>query len=245
MTDVSNIRLSAIDEERFGIQTARVESVTHDQLPAVDEFCRFNTVKFLIARCDAAELSTAQAMETQDFLLMDTLVYFARKIASAPIPSTAEGISVRPVREDEAKSIGGLAARAFQDYGGHYHADSRLDRADCDAVYQSWAQRSCESRAVADGVLVAELDGKIVGFTTLKIRNPDEGEVPLYGVDPSIQGQGIGRALISGALRWFEAQNVAKMLISTQVTNVASQKVWVRLGFEPSHAYYTFHKWFD
>ena len=107
------------------------------------------------------------------------------------------------------------------------------------------AQRSCLSRAVADCVLVAEQGGQLIGFSTLKVHNPDEGEVPLYGVDPTIQGQGIGRNLIIGALRWFEAQGVARMLISTQVTNVASQKVWVRLGFEPSHAYYTFHKWFD
>lgn len=245
MIEVSNIRLSTIDEERFGVRTARVESVTRNQLPAIDEFCRSNAVKFLIARCDAAELQTVQAMEAQDFLLMDTLVYFVRPIASAPIPPIADSIIVRPVRDDEADTVGALAAKAFRGYGGHYHADSRLDRDDCDAVYQSWAYRSCVSRAVADNVLVAEQQGRAVGFTTLRIHNPDEGEVPLYGVDPSLQGQGIGRSLIIGALRWFEAEDVAKMLISTQVTNVASQKVWVRLGFEPSHAYYTFHKWFD
>ncbi|MBZ0288565.1 MAG: GNAT family N-acetyltransferase, partial [Anaerolineae bacterium] len=64
-------------------------------------------------------------------------------------------------------------------------------------------------------------------------------------VDPALQGKGVGRGLMIGALLWFEARGIAKMLISTQVTNVASQKVWVRLGFEPSHAFYTFHKWFD
>lgn len=245
MIEASNIRISAIDEERFGIRTARVEAVTRNQLPSIDEFCRSNAVRFLIARCDTAELHSAQAMETQGFLLMDTLVYFARQIAGKAIPEIADGTVVRPVHEDEGDTVGALASRAFQGYGGHYHADNRLNRADCDAVYQSWAQRSCESRDVADGVLVAEQAGRIVGFATLKVHNPDEGEVPLYGVDPSIQGQGIGRSLIIGALRWFEAHTVARMLISTQVTNVASQKVWVRLGLEPSHAYYTFHKWYD
>jgi len=47
-----------------------------------------------------------------------------------------------------------------------------------------------------------------------------------------------------GALRWFEARGRSRMLISTQITNVAVQKVWIRLGFEPSKSYYTFHKWF-
>ena len=35
------------------------------------------------------------------------------------------------------------------------------------------------------------------------------------------------------------------MVLSTQVTNLAVQKVWSRLGFEPSRSYYTFHLWFD
>ena len=245
MTEASNIRLSTIDEERFRVRTAKVDSVTLSQLPTIGEFCRSNAVKFLIARCNVSELHTAQAMEAQGFMLMDTLVYFARQLAGTPIPAIADSIMVRPARDDEADAVGALAAKAFRGYGGHYHADSRLDRSDCDAVYESWAYRSCVSRAVADNVFVAEQGGRIVGFTTLRIHNSDEGEVPLYGVDPSIQGQGIGRNLIIGALRWFEAHDVAKMLISTQVTNVASQKVWVRLGFEPSHAYYTFHKWFD
>lgn len=245
MSGASNIRLSAIDEERFGVRTARVDDATLENLREIEDFCHAHAVKFLIARCDAAPLATAQAMESQGYQLMDTLVYFARPLDGAAIPPVAESLTVRPVRADEADQVAVLASRAFHDYGGHYHADSRLDRDKCDAVYQSWAYRSVSISGVADGVLVAEHEGQIVGFATLKIHSPAEGEVPLYGVDPAIQGQGIGRALITGALHWFAAQGVARMLISTQVTNVASQKVWVRLGFEPSHPYYTFHKWFD
>jgi hypothetical protein len=55
----SNVRLSAIDEERFGIRTARVDDVTLDNLSVIDEFCRAHTVKLLIARCDAVYESCA------------------------------------------------------------------------------------------------------------------------------------------------------------------------------------------
>ena len=92
---------------------------------------------------------------------------------------------------------------------------------------------------------MAEQDSQIVGFITLKMNNPQEGEVPLYGVSPSVQGKGVGRSLMIGALNWCATQKAERMLISTQVTNLSSQKVWIRLGFEPSHSYYTFHKWFD
>ncbi|MBZ0286499.1 MAG: hypothetical protein K8I30_02715, partial [Anaerolineae bacterium] len=183
MSGASNIRLSAIDEERFGIRTARVDDVTVTQLPQIDDFCRTNAVKFLIARCNVTERLTAQAMETQGFLLMDTLLYFARLIPNASFPQPDDTLAVRPVRDGEADAVGALARRAFHDYGGHYHADNRLDRDLCDVTYESWAYRSCTVPSVADGVLVAEMDGRIAGFTTLRIHNPELGEVPLYGVD--------------------------------------------------------------
>jgi GNAT superfamily N-acetyltransferase len=239
------INLSAIDEERFGVRTARVYAVTRDQLPAITEFCESKNIQFLIARCQAYELSAVQAMEQQGFILMDTLVYYTRRLANAPIPPIADQITVRPVRSEEADQVGSLAAKIFRGYRGHYHADSRLDQKKCDEVYSSWAYRSCVSTEAADGVLVAEWNGLIVGFLTLRTHSSEVGEVPLYGVDPSIQGHGIGRGLVIGALRWFEARGVEKMFISTQVTNLSSQKVWVRLGFEPTLAQYTFHKWFD
>jgi GNAT superfamily N-acetyltransferase len=241
----SNIRLSAIDEDRFGIRTARVSAVTLDQLPTISEFCRANDVKFLIARCPVYEVQTVQAMQEGGFTLMDTLVYFTRRLASAPIPPHAESLTIRPVRPEEAEEVSTLTAQVFRGYRGHYHADPRLERDKCDAVYASWAYRSCISRDVADEVLIAERHGKIVGFITLRIRSSEEGEGSLYGVDPNIQGHGIGRNLIIGALRWFDSKQVEKMIISTQITNLSSQKVWVRLGFEPNRAEYTFHKWFD
>ena len=69
-----------------------------------------------------------------------------------------------------------MATEAFRGYYGHCHADQRLDRAKCDEVYRDWALRSCLSRDVADQVLVAVLDGSIVGFGDLRLNTPEEGE---------------------------------------------------------------------
>jgi GNAT superfamily N-acetyltransferase len=80
---------------------------------------------------------------------------------------------------------------------------------------------------------------------SLKLIEANEADGGLFGVAPSARGKGIAQALMLGALEWCQTKGLRRMLISTQITNLASQKVWVRLGFEPSHAFYTFHKWFD
>lgn len=46
-------------------------------------------------------------------------------------------------------------------------------------------------------------------------------------------------------MQWCLDNSMKEMVVSTQITNLAVQKVWVRLGFEPYRFYYTFHKWFD
>jgi GNAT superfamily N-acetyltransferase len=238
------VSLSPLDEERFGVRSARAAHVTAAALPSVLDFCCQNDVQFLVARCAAADLPAAQAMEAQGFLLMDTLVYFARDLAVKPVPEDGGRTPIRPLKAGEEQKVAAVAARSFQGYSGHYHADPRLARARCDEAYVSWAMRSCTARDVADEVLVAEHDDQVLGFATLRLNSPTEGEGVLFGVAPEAQGRGIYRSLMVNGMRWCAAKGVSAMVVSTQVTNIAVQKVWTRLGFEPSRGNYTFHKWF-
>ncbi len=240
-----SVHLSSIDQERFGIKIARVALVSLDVLPSLREFCRDNGVALLIARCLTSDLEVAHAMEREGFLLMDTLVHYARDLASTPIPGQTSNAVVRPIRPGEEESVTTVAAASFRGYSGHYHADKRLDPAKCDEAYVSWAHRSCVSRDVADEVLVATLNDQVVGFLTLRVNSPEEAEGVLLAVAPPVQGQGISSALMIHGMSWCLAQGATRMLISTQIANVASQRVWTRLGFEVSHAHHTFHKWFD
>jgi ribosomal protein S18 acetylase RimI-like enzyme len=243
--DSPQVSLSAIDEERFGIRTARASNVTVDGLSAVMDFCKANRVVLLISRCLISETKAAQAMERYGFLLMDTLVYYERDLVKKPIPTDTGRSLVRPIMRGEEDDVKKIAEEAFRGYFGHYHADSRLDRAKCDEAYISWATRSCVSREIADEVLIADLNGATVGFVTLRFSSPKEGEVALVGVSPAAQGLGISPSLMIHAMHWFRSKEATRLVISTQIINIAAQKVWTRIGFEFSHAYYTFHKWFD
>ena len=91
---------------------------------------------------------------------------------------------------------------------------------------------------------MAEFKGAIIAFATLRIVSPEEGEGVLFGVARAFQGQGIYRGLIINGMRWCASRGVLKMTVSTQITNIAVQKVWARLGFEPLSSFYTFHRWF-
>ena len=245
MNDCSpSIALSAIDEARFGVRTARANGVTASSVPEILAFCEANGTELLIARCPATEIRTAQVLEQQGFLLMDTLVYYVRDLAARPVPMDTGSVPVRAFRSGEEAGVRAVAREAFRGYAGHYHADPRLDPAKCDEAYLSWAERSCISPGVADAVLVAVSEDTIEGFLTLRLNSPDEVEGILNGVLPEVQGRGIYRSLLIRGMEWSLGRGARSMLISTQLTNTAAQKVWTRLGFEPNNACYTLHKWF-
>src|SRR6266576_563962 len=234
---------SEVDSERCGVRVARA-SVVRENISQVLVFCATEQINLLIARCTTKDLPIAQQMEALGFLLMDTLVYYSFDLMKRAIPDDASPANVRKFGLDDKPQVETVAAAAFQGYFGHYHADARLDRSKCDEGYVSWAVRSCTSKQVATEVLVAELDKKVIGFATLRLNTPEEGEGVLFGVAPEAQGIGIYRSFMVNGMRWCKEQNAKRMVVSTQVTNVAVQKVWCRVGFEPADSYYTFHKWF-
>jgi len=235
---------SQIDSERFGVRVARAH-VVPGNLSRVLAFCSAEQIDLLIARCATSELVNAQEMETMGFLLMDTLVYYSFDLGKRTIPDDAPRAHVRKFVPGDEAEVERVAAEAFQGYFGHYHADPRLERGKCDKGYVSWAVRSCTSKQVATEVLVSERDNRIVGFATLRLNTPEEGEGVLFAVAPEAQGMGIYRSFVVDGMRWCKEQGVKRMVVSTQLTNVAVQKVWCRVGFEPAHSYYTFHKWFS
>lgn len=245
MNDDFNVVLSPLEEARFGCRTARAKGVTSKNLPIVLDFCRNNRIQFLIARCPVNDIQAAQDMEQEGFFLTDTLVYYTRDLTRQPIPA-ANGVAyVRPIQAGEEEEMMAVVVESFRGYAGHYHADQRLDKKKCDETYADWARKNCDARVSDEDFLVAEVEDRIVGFAVLKINNPDEGEWVLGGIHPDFQGRGVYQSILRRVMEWCLSKGTKRIIISTQLNNIAVQKVWARFGFEINRGYYTFHRWFD
>jgi GNAT superfamily N-acetyltransferase len=242
---MSIVELSALDEERFGIRTAKAVIGDESGVREAIESARALGARMFIVRCRTNDVHTAQKLEKSGCELMDVLVYFSRDLQKHPIAGEKPRVTIRTVRESDSSEVAAVARASFAGYFGHYHADPRLDRAKADEVYVSWAHRSCVDREVANEVLIAEHEDEIVGFATLRLNTPSEGEGVLFAVLPSAQGRGIYRSFMLRGMEWCAEQGASTMVVSTQITNIAVQKVWTRLGFEPHKSYLTFHRWFD
>lgn len=97
-------------------------------------------------------------------------------------------------------------------------------------------------------VVVAELDGQVVGSLTVAahgtryshIARPDELEFRMLAVSPAARGHGAGTALVRHVLDQAAARGLRAVVLSTQSNMVAARRIYDRLGFRDApHRYWS------
>ncbi|SDC88982.1 L-amino acid N-acyltransferase YncA [Geodermatophilus telluris] len=86
-------------------------------------------------------------------------------------------------------------------------------------------------RVRADGFLVAERDGTVVGFARADAAT---GEVALLYVDPAEQGRGTGRALLAAVVDRLRAAGWDRARLRTEERNAGPRAFYERAGWRPT-----------
>ena len=119
--DRDTVTFSEIDSLRFGVRVARTH-VRSNRLATVLNFCATERIDLLVARCRTNDLEAAQEMQSNGFLLMDTLLYYSFDLTRKQIPEDPCEVHVRPRQPGDDTEIPRVAAAAFRSYMGQYHA---------------------------------------------------------------------------------------------------------------------------
>lgn len=235
------VRLSAIDSERFGITVARAEDLSAENVQEILGWCETEHVDLVIARCPADDVAAIQAMGQAGFFFTGGDIHYRGALHSIALAQSVSA-HVRILRPEERTDVAELAAAAFSRFMGHYHANPRLPRDQCDAAYRSWADRCCSGEA-ADVVVVAELWGQVAGFSAFRAVSGTEGQLVLGAVADWARGHGLyGQMTLAGAA-WCRGRGLRTLLAITQLGNLPAQRTWANLGMKPVAAAYTFHRW--
>ncbi len=88
-------------------------------------------------------------------------------------------------------------------------------------------------------VLVAESDGKILGYIICKIGEKPPvykdiyfGEIDNLAVAVEYQRRGIGQKLFMKAQEWFKTKGITRIELMITVGNEKSNNFWQKMGFE-------------
>ena len=90
--------------------------------------------------------------------------------------------------------------------------------------------------------LVAERDGRIVGWLSLYHRPEGDLRVPPDNIDlafaatlPDVRGDGVGLALTRYALTWAAEHACTSVTVDWRMPNLLSSRFWPRRGFRPQY----------
>jgi dTDP-4-amino-4,6-dideoxy-D-galactose acyltransferase len=226
------------DSEFWGAPIGRVEGGVLDQkrLRAVDEWAAANGVACLYFLADSSDASSSHVAEEGGFRLMDLRVELQRPTAGDE--TTGELRQATPADVDALRAIARASHGVTRFYADPHFPDDR-----CDDLYDTWITRSLEGWA--DGVLVAEVDGRPVGYVSCHLDPGGRaGSIGLIAVDEAARGGGVGGTLSRGAVAWCRARGAQEMSVVTQGRNAAALRTFQRAGFLVDSIGLWFHKWY-
>jgi dTDP-4-amino-4,6-dideoxy-D-galactose acyltransferase len=232
------------DSDFFGCRIARVNGNYLDaqRVEDINAWCfaeRIDCLYFLATADDQISILSA---EENRFRLVDLRVTFEKQLSSDEIhqKKTVSNIAIRLCKEDDIRALKGIAKVSYND--SRFYFDNNFPRHLCDALYETWIEKSCEG--YADAVLVATIKDVPVGFITCTKLYEQSGEIGLVGVSVERQGMGIGHELLAASSTWFRSCGVKDVKVVTQGRNIKAQRLYQRHGFLAHSVQIWYHKWF-
>ncbi len=98
----------------------------------------------------------------------------------------------------------------------------------------------------SDGFIVAEVDGRVVGFLVADerrvSRGGSEGHILSIAVDRQCRRKGIGAALVASIIDILRTKSIGKVTLEVKTSNQRAIGFYKHLGFEESHLLRRYYK---
>lgn len=97
------------------------------------------------------------------------------------------------------------------------------------SLYETWLARSVK-RELADEMFVYKMDGALVGFITVSVRD-QVGRIGLLSVSSRYQGCGIGSKLLGRVFQHLSGQGMPTLQVPTQAENMEAMRFYKKKEF--------------
>ncbi|MBK9292974.1 MAG: GNAT family N-acetyltransferase [Oligoflexia bacterium] len=118
-----------------------------------------------------------------------------------------------------------------------FHLDPMFNKEMANKIKLEWC-RSFFSGTRGQKMVVAQVEGKILGFLLLIDKGQGHWIIDLIAVSPKAQKLKLGSQMISNAL---QDNNIKLMSVGTQIANIPSLNFYEKNGFTFESAKYVYH----
>lgn len=245
------LRHLAWDSEFFGVAIAKTLStrLRPHEIDIILGQCEQTGVKCLYCELDPDEIDTVFYVQERGFALVEFRMVLRHDLRRLAAENVSASRAEQPAVLDDCpcpEDLTDLAAIADAiSPMSRFAVDPRFGADASRRLYARWLHSCLEDPAVK--MIVARLEGKAIGFVTLKPDGADSAAMwlTLLGVAPAAQAQGIGVQLARAAAQASAAGGAARLDVVTQGRNVRAVRTYERAGFALAAGTYYFHKWWE
>lgn len=226
------------DSAHFGLRIGRVFSPHFDAELSREAlaWAQSLSVDCMYLLVDAADARSVRAAAECGWRVVDMRV----TLSTAAADDGGGSGCIRLATPADIPELKDIAARSHRD--SRFYADGNFPAAACDALFETWIERSVREREFAGVVLVAELNSRAAGYITCSVCD-HEGQIGLVAVHEAARGAGLGTHLVAESVRWSARHGAEKIMVVTQGCNVAALRMYERRGFRTASVQLWFHWW--
>jgi acyl dehydratase len=239
---IEEIKYSPVESARFGMNVYR-GNITDPNAKVIRNLIVKNAVDLMILRIPSTSKNKHYLLLEAGFDVIhaDTLVYYTCNLQKAEIKQPVNSLDFVPISSENAGVLQEMIPVIFEGYQNHYFSNPVLDENLIKQGYIEWASSYHEDAEGRISWLVAD-QGECIGFATCSFdQDTREAEGVLYGVMPKAAGRGVYSDIIRFTQNYFKGKGYSTMVVSTQIQNIAVQKVWGRESFFINKSYDTYH----
>ena len=228
------------DSEFFGFKVARIllKNPAAEELSEAVHQADRDGIVCLYWLADCADTLASLTAATCGFRLVDIRVTFEHALSTRAGENLPQSCVRRYVPED-LPALVALARKSHRD--SRFFSDGNFAVERCEALYEEWIRKSCQSGSGA--VLVAVQEEQPAGYCTCSVSQDGVGNIGLIAVDPRWRRARLGTALVESALGYFRGEGMRVATVVTQGRNLASQRLYQRCGFVTQSIQLWYHRW--
>ena len=229
--------------EVLGYNAYRVVELDHDPLFSKEDFISSSCTSssFYFAKVPVKETGAVNSLCNAGFRVVDVNITFEREpsndldngICSSPV-------TVRKMKESDRGMLLDIAGSCF--VYSRFHLDPFIPMQMANTIKREWVANYIKGNR-GNGILVAELNGRPVGFLAdlhVNQKGKKVRVIDLIGIDKAYQNRGGGTQLISNFIR-NAVGKFSVLRVGTQIANIPSMHIYEKCGFRITEAAYVLH----
>ena len=145
-----------------------------------------------------------------------------------------ENVVIRKYREEDRERLKSLTVASFERASIDKNIEDRFGQlGETDWRIRKARHIDDDIAANADGVLVAEYEGVVIGYITIVLNEEAKlGRIPNMAVDAEYRGLGLGRKLIAASDEYMRSKGMVHAKIETLAQNEVGLHLYPSTGYE-------------